>query len=237
MKEEFKTICQIQVLDADIHGIRHRLKAIPQELNELNLREQEGAGAMQGVSQKLADGARVKKAWELELDTATTGLRKLHTQLPQVKTNKEYTAMQQEIEQAKMKISDIEEKILLEMERLDALAIQEQDFSRQYDLLKKDLDGKRKALLEELALMESRLTGLLNQREGVIKSLPPDVISVYNRIMQGRPGTAVVPVSGASCGGCFANLPPQFINEIKKMEKLITCETCGRILVWVPETD
>jgi hypothetical protein len=53
--------------------------------------------------------------------------------------------------------------------------------------------------------------------------------------MQARPGTAVVPVSGASCGGCFASLPPQFINEIRKMEKLITCETCGRILVWSQE--
>jgi predicted nucleic acid-binding Zn-ribbon protein len=237
MKEEFKTICQIQVLDADIHSVRHRLEAIPQELNELNLREQEGAGAMREVGQKLAEGARVKKAWELELDSATTGLRKLHTQLPQVKTNKEYTAMQHEIEQAKAKISDIEEKILLEMDHLDALTLQEKEFSRQYDLLKKDLDGKRKALLEELAMMEARLTGLLTQRETVVKTMPAEIASVYHRIMQGRPGTAVVPVSGASCGGCFANLPPQFINEIKKMEKLITCETCGRILVWIPETD
>jgi len=235
MKEELKTICRIQVLDADVYAARQRLEAIPQELNELNLLEQEGAGAMREVGQKLADGAKVKKAGELDLESATAALRKLHVQLPQVKTNKEYTAMQQEIEQGKVKISDIEEKILLEMEHLDALALQEKEFFRLHDLLKKDLDGKRKTLLEELAMMETRLTGLLTQRETVVKTLPAEIASVYNRIMQGRPGNAVVPVSGASCGGCFANLPPQFINEIRKMEKLITCETCGRILVWSQE--
>ena len=235
MKEELKTICRIQVLDADVYSARQRLEAIPQELNELNLREKEGAVALQEVSQKLTEGAKIKRAWELDLETATAALRKLHSQQPQVKTNKEYTAMQHEIEQGKAKISGIEEKILLEMEHLDALALQEKEFSRQYDLLKKDLDGKRKTLLEELAMMEARLTGLLSQRETVVKTLPADIASVYHRIMQGRPGTAVVPVNGNSCGGCFANLPPQFINEIKKMEKLITCETCGRILVWVQE--
>ena len=235
MKEELKTICRIQVLDADVYAARQRLEAIPQELNELNLKEQEGAGAMREVGQKLAESAKVKKAGELDLESATAALRKLHVQLPQVKTNKEYTAMQHEIEQGKVKISEIEEKILLEMEHLDALAIQEKEFSRQHDLLKKDLDGKRKILLEQLAQMETKLTGLLTQREAVIKTLPADIASVYHRIMQGRPGTAVVPVTGSSCGGCFGNLPPQFINEIKKMEKLITCETCGRILVWSQE--
>ncbi|MBI4726945.1 hypothetical protein HY768_06940 [candidate division TA06 bacterium] len=235
MKEELKTICLIQALDADVYSVRQRLEAIPQELNEFNLREQEGAGAMKEVSQKLTEVARIKKARELDLESAAAALKKLHSQLPQVKTNKEYTAMQHEIEQGKVKISGIEEKILLEMERLDALAIQEKEFSRQHDLLKKDLDGKRKILLEQLSQMEARLTGLLTQREAVIKTLPADIALVYNRIMQGRPGTAVVPVSGNSCGGCYANLPPQFINEIKKMENLITCETCGRILVWAQE--
>jgi len=235
MKEELKTICRIQVLDADVYAARQRLEAIPQELNELNLREKEGAGALREVGQKLAEGAKIKKTWELDLEAATAALKKLHTQLSQLKTNKEYTAMQHEIEQGKAKISEIEEKILLEMERLDALTIQEQEFSRQYGLLKKNLDVKRSELLEQLSQMEARLTGLLTQREAVIKTLPADISSVYHRIMQGRPGTAVVPVNGTSCGGCFANLPPQFINEIKKMEKLITCETCGRILVWSQE--
>jgi len=235
MKEEFKTICRIQVLDADVYAARQRLEAIPQEMNELNLREQEGAGALREVGQKLVDGAKVKKAGELDLESAMVALRKMHVQLPQVKTNKEYTAMQHEIEQGKVNISGIEEKILLEMEHLDALALQEKEFSRQYDLLKKDLDGKRKKLLEELTMMEARLTGLLTQRETVVKTLPAEISSVYNRIMKGRPGTAVVAVTGLSCGGCFGNLPPQTINEIKKMEKLITCETCGRILVWSQE--
>jgi predicted nucleic acid-binding Zn-ribbon protein len=30
-------------------------------------------------------------------------------------------------------------------------------------------------------------------------------------------------------------LPPQMVNNVRKMETLITCETCGRILIWLQQ--
>jgi uncharacterized protein len=34
------------------------------------------------------------------------------------------------------------------------------------------------------------------------------------------------------CGGCFKNLPPQRMLEIREMKRLNLCEVCGRILIW-----
>ncbi|MFC1563274.1 C4-type zinc ribbon domain-containing protein, partial [candidate division KSB1 bacterium] len=33
-------------------------------------------------------------------------------------------------------------------------------------------------------------------------------------------------------GGCYNSIPPQKLVEIRKMDKVIKCEFCGRILVW-----
>ncbi|MCH7619489.1 MAG: hypothetical protein IH880_06940, partial [Candidatus Marinimicrobia bacterium] len=44
-------------------------------------------------------------------------------------------------------------------------------------------------------------------------------------------GRAVVPVIRGACGGCFHSLPPQLVVEVKKMERIINCEACGRVLI------
>jgi hypothetical protein len=41
-----------------------------------------------------------------------------------------------------------------------------------------------------------------------------------------------VAVRNGACGGCFGNLPTQLLNRIRDMDKIITCENCGRILIW-----
>jgi len=34
-----------------------------------------------------------------------------------------------------------------------------------------------------------------------------------------------------ACGGCYNVLPPQRLLDLRQMEKIFTCDHCGRILV------
>ncbi|MDD5756941.1 MAG: C4-type zinc ribbon domain-containing protein [bacterium] len=38
-----------------------------------------------------------------------------------------------------------------------------------------------------------------------------------------------------SCGGCHMTLPPQVVNEVRKLDRLVLCESCSRILFWKGE--
>jgi predicted nucleic acid-binding Zn-ribbon protein len=49
-------------------------------------------------------------------------------------------------------------------------------------------------------------------------------------------GIAVVPVVKGACGGCYASLPPQRVNEVRLGERVVLCDACSRILVWDEET-
>jgi len=44
---------------------------------------------------------------------------------------------------------------------------------------------------------------------------------------------AVVTIKRNACGGCFNTVPPQKQVDIKKNEKIILCEHCGRIFVGI----
>ena len=61
--------------------------------------------------------------------------------------------------------------------------------------------------------------------------LPPNVASRFDQLARAKGGVAVVTVQRGSCGGCFNALPPQFVNEVRKSDKINVCESCGRIII------
>ena len=61
--------------------------------------------------------------------------------------------------------------------------------------------------------------------------LPEDVKVLYKRIAKSR-GKAVCLIADNTYTGCFANLPHQFLNELKQRNKVLVCGNCGRILVY-----
>ena len=69
-------------------------------------------------------------------------------------------------------------------------------------------------------------------REKFVRELDGEILSKYNLIRSRRNGIAIVEINSNTCGGCFMNLPPQLIIEIRKKNKIIQCPSCQRILIW-----
>jgi predicted nucleic acid-binding Zn-ribbon protein len=77
----------------------------------------------------------------------------------------------------------------------------------------------------------------MEERKQKAARLDRQTLSIYERVRKGRGGQAVVRVSDGrqACSGCYKTLPPQRIQELKRQDQIITCQNCGRILIWVPE--
>jgi predicted nucleic acid-binding Zn-ribbon protein len=73
---------------------------------------------------------------------------------------------------------------------------------------------------------------LQNQRGGLVALLRKPLLGAYHRILNGKDGLAVVYITRSSCGGCSTRIPPQRVMEIREMNQIRYCESCGRILVW-----
>lgn len=235
MTEELRLISGLQSLDALILGLRGQLQQIPRDLERLEAELAQHRGELDRIAQQREAGQKNRRALEQEAEAANAAGKRLQTQLVQVKTNKEYSAMLHEIEAAKQAVSGLEEKILLEMERQDGLAAAEQREQPVFAAASGRIAQQRQELEQQRLAAQSRLDALAAERQGLVDALPRESQAVYQRIFQGRGGKAVVPVEQRACGGCGAPLPLQLVNEVRKMEELITCETCGRILIWHQE--
>lgn len=236
MAGELAQLADIQRLDALILAARTELDASPRSLEALEEERRADRAALDAVTARREQSAKGRREMELEVEARTAAIRRLQSQQAQVKTNKEYTAMLHEIEGAKAAISGLEERILLEMENGDALTAAERDAKAVFDAADARIGSQQDALRARADVLRAELDTLGAERGRAVAGLPRDILAAYQRIFQGRAGQAIVPVEHAACGGCGAPLPPQTVNEVRKMEALITCETCGRILVWNQES-
>jgi predicted nucleic acid-binding Zn-ribbon protein len=171
-----------------------------------------------------------RKDKENDLESKESSIKKLQTQLYQLKTNKEYTTMQEEIARGRADSSLIEDDIIKILDQID---IQNREIAKEKEFLKDEeakLNEEKRRVDEETKRIKAEVDLLKIQRNTIVKKIDKAMLAKYDRIIKNKDGLAVVPVAGESCQGCFRILPPQVIHEIRMKEDLVFCENCARIL-------
>jgi len=232
MKEILQGIYHIQKLDDQIKSNQERLDQVPKEIAKLQEQLRESKGRLDEVTKQQAEQSKQRKTLEQEAEQTAANIKKHQTQLLSVKTNKEYSTMLHEIEGEKKKVSDLEEQILLIMESLDKLVLLEREERNALQIIEHGNLEKQKSIEQEGREAETKIEELKKAKQESLANLPKDILSLYDKVGRARNGTAAVAVKNGACGGCYGNLPTQLLNRIKDMDRIITCENCGRILIW-----
>ncbi len=228
--DQIDLLIALQKLDKEIFKLNKELASQPVIIAELEAQFKQKEADLKKAEENLKALAVLRKERELELETKEAGIKKLQGQLYQIKTNKEYQAMEREIASQKADVSILEEGILKVMEQADEA---QKEIARQKEILKqhnqKFAEDKNKINLR-FKEIEVLLQTLNEQRAGGAQKIDKEFLSRYERILNSKDGVAMVPVEGDACGGCNINLPPQVINEVRLKEELIFCGACARIL-------
>ena len=157
-------------------------------------------------------------------------IKKYTTQMYQVKTNKEYTAFQEEIGRVKADSSLIEEAILIIFDQVDAEnkeVVAQKEFLMKEDIVMRE---EKKKLDADAIRIKSDLDILKAERAELTVKIDKKILARYDRILANKDGLAVVPITGESCQGCFGHMPAQVINEVRMKSSIICCENCTRML-------
>jgi len=237
LKSQIISLVKLQTVDSEIYALQAEKVRRPLEIKNLEALFEEKKQKLADLEKVSLDLQKQRKERELDLASKDDGLKKLQTQLYSLKTNKEYQAMLQQINDAKTDASVIEDKIL--------------QLFDQADKAKSDIDKEKQRLKEEEGVffqeknkietrikeIDDRLAQLQAQRQQVMPEIDPKIIAQYDRILANRDGLAIVSVKDNSCQGCNMFVPPQVINLIKMYERIITCEVCNRILYIEDDSD
>jgi predicted nucleic acid-binding Zn-ribbon protein len=229
-KEQIKLLVELQGLDSHIFKFEDELESIPVKVKSLEDAHAAKSANLKKLEEELKALQLKRKEKEVELETKEGSIKKYQTQLYQVKTNKEYTALQDEIGRVKADNSLIEEDIIKYLDLIDG---KNKEMAGEKDLLKKEeasMQEEKKKLVDESVRLKSQIDELKVQRAQLAEKVDKQVLTKYERIIKKGDGLAVVSVEGESCQGCFRVMPAQVINEIKISSSLIFCENCARIL-------
>ena len=230
MADQLEILKRLQVVDGELFRLRKAQEEKPRELERVAAAVAAREAQLKAAEERLKTLQLSQKEKEIDLQTREASVKKLQGQLFQVKTNKEYTAMQHEIDALKADNSLIEEAILKAFDAIDQAV---KDRQREQGLVAQEqarLRVERERIERELATIGEQIAQLERTRETLRPDVPPPALATYERVLGIREGLALVPLLNDSCGGCHRRLPPQVINQVYLKAELITCENCNRIL-------
>lgn len=230
MKDIIVILKQCQEQDIELYAIKQRLADIPLRIASLEEQFDREQAEYRRMEEELKNTKVALKNKENDLKAKEEQIRKYEGQLMQVKTNKEYAALQGEIKLLKQECSAIEEEIII---HLDEIATIEKDMARE----KERLQGKKTELYKEKENFQAlekednaRIAVLTKKRTELLSNVDEKIASLYNRISEKRQGRALSHIDGENCSGCSMRIRPQMINEVRMCDQLVTCDSCSRIL-------
>ncbi|MFZ4768881.1 MAG: zinc ribbon domain-containing protein [Ferruginibacter sp.] len=202
---------EVKDLEDEIEGLHARQTRVEEEIN----------GITDFIEQKKA---AIKEAQEL--------IKKYEKQSENVKNNREFEAINKEIEMQQLEEKLCEKHIKDATEEVAEKAKQLEFAKKAVATKETNLSGKKGELEKIISETEKEEKHYDKEAAEARNHVDERLLLSYDRIRKNyRNGLAVVPVERDSCGGCFHAIPPQKQSEIKLRKKLMVCENCGRILV------
>lgn len=142
---------------------------------------------------------------------------------------REVAAYEQEIESLKQRIADAEAEELEKMEGTAAAEALSQKHNQVLADAAKKYQTKKAHDLRLGEEIQSRYKTKAAERAAQAKLVSAPLLAQYEAIRKKQGGIGMGLVEKGACGACGTNLPTKVIESLDK-DRLVTCESCHRIL-------
>jgi len=230
LENDIKLLVKVQDLDVQIQNLDTEIKRIPKEMDAHYRSFKAKKDELAVLESELVEIQKNRKLKEVDFDSGTEAIKKYKTQQYSVKTNKEYTSLQHEIEQIQEKNSILEDEILLLMEQSDVAHENIEKKAEEIKLENGKLEQEEQENKKKVAQFEQELQKRQEEHKNLVCTVDVATVAKYERIRDLKNGVGIVNISDGTCGGCHMELPPQIINNAKTGNGITVCERCSRIL-------
>jgi predicted nucleic acid-binding Zn-ribbon protein len=235
MSPDLERLIRLQQLNTTIDDARRTIAAHPQRLAEADARLSEAQGRVESAKQRLKDSNEARRALEKDAAVFQGRLTKFKDQLLEAKTNKEYQALQHEISTAQTDLGSVEEKVLERMMEADGITADIKSAEALLTAQRKEVNAEKTAIEKELADVERSLTEASSARDALLKDMEPRLQALFSQVSKARKGVAICSATrDGLCSVCHVRLRPQVFQLVRQNDSIIQCDSCQRILYYVP---
>src|SRR5688572_30110002 len=235
MFPDLQRLIDLQRVESAIAHAKSRIASHPQRVADADARLLAATAALETVRHRLKENQEARRALEKDIALYQGRLSKFKDQQSAVKTNREYQALGHEIEMAQQELGAVEEKVLERMMEADAIADEITDSEKTFAAQRTEIDADRKLLTAEVATAEASLKEATETRGGLLKSLDPRLLMVFEQVARVRKGVAVsLATRDGLCSFWHVRLRPQVFQEVRQNDSIVQCDSCQRILYYIP---
>ncbi len=198
---------------------RGGLPELKEKAEKSRVRELEARVEHAKMEQELAQVKdRLSQLEERLYSGAITNVRELQAvETEHAAARRQYATLEQGLgptlasaEEARRRHDDLGKQLA---DQEDAWKITEQQLSSDKNRLSKECDGISKKRSKEAS------------------GIPEDDLKFYESLLRRKSGMAVVKVERGVCQGCRVRLPLREVSKMRVSDGLISCSSCGRILL------
>ena len=230
MDIDFDKLINLQNLDEEIRQTTLILDRIPLQLNDIDKKIESQFQAVIQAQDKLTQNQKHRRTIEAEIQDIKAHIDKYKHQLGGVKTNKEYSALLKEIEDAQSKIDQKEEMIISEMLNADDIGEEIRKAELKAAEAKEKHTKDKETLILKRKELEEKNNASTQKKEALLPLIPKEQSKLYLEIFNKKNGIPLSLVTDDFCSMCQIRIRPQVLNELKAETQIILCENCGRIL-------
>jgi predicted nucleic acid-binding Zn-ribbon protein len=157
---------------------------------------------------------------------------KAEKNMESISTQREYEALDKEIEDAAGKEQEFRNKLQREVRIISDLDEEIKQNQALIEQQEKELDEKRRDIEAEIASKEAQMKTLSDKENDLASDLDSDVLFKFERIIRNKMGKGIVAIKSGVCMGCHMILPAQFANMVRQGEEIVFCPYCSRILFY-----
>lgn len=207
---------------------------VPAELSEVDGAFREKLETVQNLKQRLLEAEAEHRRASAELSDLQEKQKKYQTQLRNVQSSREYSAVLNEMDVVEKQIRVIEDRVLTLEEELETsredLKKREENLPREtqeHEEKMKDWRATQRSINEELKNAQSEISDIETR-------IRPRELAEFRRLLEKKGGLAVVRVVNNSCSACHVKVRPAAMQSLKAGNEIVYCDSCRRILYYDP---
>lgn len=235
------TVVALQKALDKLSELDESLAGVPPEMRELHDEYTARKAEIDALEATIGEAEAQRRAAEVSSQDCEVKLKHFQEQVARVRTQREYSAILQEIDTVRGEVRALEDQALAAMEQQEAaeneLGALREDFA--------DIDARYRVEAEKWEAarpgVEQRADSMRAQVAELREQLTPGSRMVFERLYERFGGDALAEVVSVArgiarspemwnCAACHYNVRPQSVVEIRNHGALVHCDNCKRLL-------
>jgi predicted nucleic acid-binding Zn-ribbon protein len=234
MLPDLKLVIRLQEIDLRLGDLSSEIASLPRHIAEIEKKLVAHERKLEADRAALTANQKERKKAEGEIQDQEHKVSKLKDQMMLAKTNDQYRAFQNEIEFCQREVRKFEDRILELMAESEPLEKNVKTAETALKAEKAQVEAEKAQARERTAADQEAAADLTRERTAIVAEISPAAYQRYERARKARKGIGIAEAIDGRCSVCHMAIRPQFLQDLKRSEQIMSCESCQRILYYNP---